>query len=66
MDDELHAAEAASENQKQPKRGPECPSCGGETFFSGGEATHDLYAERFVCSSCGRETYRSFGRGSVS
>jgi ribosomal protein S27AE len=46
--------------------GPACPSCGGATYFAGGEATHDLYAERFVCSSCGREIYRSFGRGSVS
>jgi len=45
---------------------PACATCGGRTRFAGGESTHDLYAERFVCLECGRETYRSFGRGSVS
>ena len=43
-----------------------CSSCEGTMSFAGGEATHDLYAERFVCSSCGEVAYRSFGRGSVS
>jgi len=45
---------------------PSCATCGGRTRFAGGESTHDLYAERFICLECGRETYRSFGRGSVS
>ena len=43
-----------------------CPACAGTMRFAGGEATHDLYAERFVCESCGHVAYRSFGRGSVS
>ena len=51
----------------RPRRSPpSCDRCGGETRFAGGESTHDLYAERFVCSNCGAETFRSFGRGSVS
>lgn len=50
-----------------PRRSPPaCEACGGETRFAGGESTHDLYAERFVCANCGAETFRSFGRGSVS
>ena len=57
------------EEAAEPERarsGPPCAACGGTTRFDGGVSTHDLWAERFVCSSCGRETYRSFGRGSVS
>ena len=45
---------------------PRCAGCGGQTSFAGGESTHDLWAERFVCRACGHETFRSFGRGSVS
>ena len=55
--------EASSAARRSP---PPCDRCGGQTRFAGGESTHDLYAERFVCGSCGAETYRSFGRGSVS
>jgi hypothetical protein len=55
------------DDQAPPRRSaPRCDRCGGETRFAGGESTHDLYAERFVCVDCGAETYRSFGRGSVS
>lgn len=55
-----------TESVELGRPGPVCPHCGGETRFAEGVSTHDLFAERFVCSSCGRESYRSFGRGSVS
>jgi hypothetical protein len=66
MEEQRDAAEDPTEVGAQGRRGPACPHCGGETRFAEGVSTHDLFAERFVCSSCGRETYRSFGRGSVS
>jgi hypothetical protein len=55
--------EGAETGRRSP---PSCERCGGETRFSGGESTHDLYAERFTCVDCGTDTFRSFGRGSVS
>lgn len=64
--------EPTAENQPSARAGEgtgraiRCPACDSMMSFAGGEATHDLYAERFVCPSCGHETYRSFGRGSVS
>lgn len=66
MDDAAAPTEDEPQDRGKGRLGPACPSCGGETRFAGGSSTHDLYAERFVCSSCGRETYKSFGRGSVS
>jgi transposase-like protein len=66
MDEQRTEPEDAAPAGAQGRKGPACPECGGETRFTEGVSTHDLFAERFVCSSCGRETYRSFGRGSVS
>jgi predicted RNA-binding Zn-ribbon protein involved in translation (DUF1610 family) len=57
---------AAVEPNAPAGRIPRCPSCVVVMRFADGMATHDLYAERYVCPNCGRETYRSFGRGSVS
>jgi hypothetical protein len=64
MSDDEPATEGAKPSGG--RTAPACSHCGGETMFAGGESTHDLYAERFVCRTCGGETYRSFGRGSVS
>jgi len=60
-------APAPVPHEAEPRRAtPPCSACGSATRFDGGVSTHDLYAERFVCTSCGAETYRSFGRGSVT
>jgi hypothetical protein len=71
MDDEhveqpSNPGPAAADPDTPMGRTPRCPTCELPMRFADGVATHDLYAERFVCPNCGRDAYRSFGRGSVS
>lgn len=64
--DAPHVAPEPAEAQPRSARPvPRCRTCDIEMRFAGGQSTHDLWAERYVCPKCGRETFRSYGRGSV-